>query len=523
MNKTRNYFDYIEYVKSEIEKGNRPKDLADYNKNFKGKVYFEFHHIVPKCFGGTEMIPLTAREHILAHYLLCYIYPTGQEHYKMLCALQRLLSSRKSIPLREDSKLEVLINSKLIAKKREELSKEKSIQQTGKKMHEDFKVKQHNIQSNRSKEWRENISDSKAGEKNPNFGKIWYTNGKENILADSCPTGFTKGRTILKSSTPCRPVLSSDGNEFKSLEEVRAFYGISSNSLVSEIISKRRSSKLDLKYDDSFEIEIPENIDRDFIRKFNKFPYETYFKSELEKDFENLKISNAAAAHNGNKIIGQFHKSMYEDRVSSYMPMKDAWHDIGLMKSVILNRQKYLYKNKLSPKDLRRGFTVAKIAPHPSVFQPSYAKFLVQTYLSDCNTIFDPFSGYSGRMLGSIAAGKNYIGQDIDPTHVKESNQIIKFFKLDASVQQKDIFDSEGEYECLFTCPPYNLKEIWGTELKDLSCDDWIDECLKRFKCKWYLFVVDKTDKYSKYIVNEKSNKSHLVDSTEKVILIGNR
>ena len=38
-----------------------------------------------------------------------------------------------------------------------------------------------------------------------------------------------------------------------------------------------------------------------------------------------------------------------------------------------------------------------------------------------------------------------------------------------------------------------NLKEIWGTDLKDLSCDQWIDECLKRFKCKKYLFVVDKT------------------------------
>ena len=35
MNKIKNYFDYIEYVKSEVEKGNRPKNQSDYVKNFK--------------------------------------------------------------------------------------------------------------------------------------------------------------------------------------------------------------------------------------------------------------------------------------------------------------------------------------------------------------------------------------------------------------------------------------------------------------------------------------------------------
>ena len=80
--------------------------------------------------------------------------------------------------------------------------------------------------------------------------------------------------------------------------------------------------------------------------------------------------------------------------------------------------------------------------------------------------------------------------------------------------------ESNGEYECLFPCPPYNLKEIWGTDLKDLSCDQWIDECLKRFKCKKYLFVVDKTEKYKEFIVNVKDNSSHLTKGSEKIILI---
>lgn len=41
--------------------------------------YFEKHHIIPKCLGGTNkasnIVKLTAREHIIAHFLLVRIYP----------------------------------------------------------------------------------------------------------------------------------------------------------------------------------------------------------------------------------------------------------------------------------------------------------------------------------------------------------------------------------------------------------------------------------------------------------------
>jgi hypothetical protein len=42
-------------------------------------VYYERHHIIPKCIGGandkTNLVLLTAREHFVAHKLLCEIYP----------------------------------------------------------------------------------------------------------------------------------------------------------------------------------------------------------------------------------------------------------------------------------------------------------------------------------------------------------------------------------------------------------------------------------------------------------------
>jgi len=48
-------------------------------KNRTFLTYFENHHILPKCLGGTNdnenLILLTAREHYIAHYLLAKIYP----------------------------------------------------------------------------------------------------------------------------------------------------------------------------------------------------------------------------------------------------------------------------------------------------------------------------------------------------------------------------------------------------------------------------------------------------------------
>ena len=49
--------------------------------------YFEKHHIIPHCLGGSDddsnLVNLTAREHFLAHWLLHRIYP---DNYKLACA-----------------------------------------------------------------------------------------------------------------------------------------------------------------------------------------------------------------------------------------------------------------------------------------------------------------------------------------------------------------------------------------------------------------------------------------------------
>jgi hypothetical protein len=81
LNYTEIYNRIIERARSE----NRRKGVG---------LYYEAHHIIPKCMGGDgalhqwrfhpNLVLLTAREHFVAHRLLCEIYP---ENIKLKLAL----------------------------------------------------------------------------------------------------------------------------------------------------------------------------------------------------------------------------------------------------------------------------------------------------------------------------------------------------------------------------------------------------------------------------------------------------
>lgn len=56
--------------------------------------YTERHHILPKSLGGSDSIEnltnLTAREHFICHWLLTKMYPSGEEHWKMINAFRMM-------------------------------------------------------------------------------------------------------------------------------------------------------------------------------------------------------------------------------------------------------------------------------------------------------------------------------------------------------------------------------------------------------------------------------------------------
>lgn len=164
--------------------------------------YKERHHITPRCIGGSDdasnLVELTAREHFIAHKLLCEIYPndskllyalwlmsnktqsnTQQRNYTVSSReyehIKLLISeARKSFTHSDETKLKIgqsskgreawnkgkqhtnEIKKKLSAAWTKDRRKQKSLSQTGKQLTHETKNK---------------MSDAHKGEKNHNYGK----------------------------------------------------------------------------------------------------------------------------------------------------------------------------------------------------------------------------------------------------------------------------------------------------------------------------------------------------------------
>jgi len=71
----------------------------------KNGIYYEKHHIIPKCCGGTDnrlnMILLTAREHFICHWLLHLMHPNNDKllmAFSMMCQVKSDNQKRNFTP-----------------------------------------------------------------------------------------------------------------------------------------------------------------------------------------------------------------------------------------------------------------------------------------------------------------------------------------------------------------------------------------------------------------------------------------
>jgi len=292
-------------------------------------------------------------------------------------------------------------------------------------------------------------------------------------------------------------------------------------------------------------------IDREYEKIQNiEFPWPLEHEitdKRCQNEFRNI-IDKDRSIKTLSWLIKRFHKSIIYANCNNSLSAYDGWQEIKkdkeLFRRFYANRLRCSdwFKEKDNWKSLLVGYvpefiygiglSTAKFFPLPTYFKPDLAKYLIKNFLNEYTTIFDPFSGYSGRMIGALACGKNYIGQDLCKSSVEESKEIYEFIKpiikekfnhdVNCELRYCDSIKEGGYYECLLTCPPYENIESWpGVEPLGYNCDKWIDICLTRYKCERYIFVVDnKITKYKKYIINNIENFSHWGTNKEYIVKI---
>lgn len=256
------------------------------------------------------------------------------------------------------------------------------------------------------------------------------------------------------------------------------------------------------------------------------FPYPKEPENKMKKSYEQLKKFDQIPKKGnllGNSLILNFHKSIWGCKKKGKKSPLEAWNNKKLLERCVRNRFIYKGADNLSSMNILRGFTVSSIAPKVSIFMPTMAKHILKKYSDNAKTVVDPFSGFSGRLLGTTSLDKSYTGYDIRKEAIEESKQIVDFLDLkNVKLFQGDIeniFDS-NEYDVLLTCPPYENIEIWMENQECKSEDYYIDLCLKKFKSKKYIFIIKETKKYNKYIKESISWNSHLSKNVEHIVII---
>lgn len=262
------------------------------------------------------------------------------------------------------------------------------------------------------------------------------------------------------------------------------------------------------------------------------------FKSLCKNDLKNKTNSN---------IIHVFYPSIPTASRGGRMSPVEFWKKIQTDENLF----KKFYENRLLRSDwfnekngknlqfLKKGFvpdfiysigcTTGRFAEKVSIFKPACAKNILNKFAPEAESVIDCFSGYGGRLLGSLAAGKSYIGYDINDITVKESNNLINWietnfpeYKGKAKVEERDAFLSNGKADVFFSCPPYLRKdkktpiEVWESSSGKIVClkdsDEIIDYVLANFDCDKYIFVFDSQggSKYSKYVKGNLENINYI-------------
>lgn len=131
-------------------------------------VYYELHHILPKCLGGGDenenLVLLTAREHYVCHKLLFFMFPNNLMLCKAYRAMVHLHNRNKRIIKLTSREYEEARIISSIASRRENLSPEtrKIMSEKSRNRTPESKAKKKETENNKSQAEKDELSRRKS-------------------------------------------------------------------------------------------------------------------------------------------------------------------------------------------------------------------------------------------------------------------------------------------------------------------------------------------------------------------------
>jgi 16S rRNA G966 N2-methylase RsmD len=194
-----------------------------------------------------------------------------------------------------------------------------------------------------------------------------------------------------------------------------------------------------------------------------------YTDSELKKDWNSLKHfltsqnGTSSTVRVGMKLCEHFFPNFYNIKNSKGMSFSNSWNRENLVKVLRWNR-----KSHSTPylSEIKRGIYFCTGLTKNTMFRPHLAKTIVSYFQGE--TVLDPCAGWGGRMLGTLAAGKKYIGFETNEETYSALKNLSHFLgekptlyntgaeNISTTLQQK--------VDIVLTSPPYYNLEIYSEQ-----------------------------------------------------------
>ncbi|MBU2060136.1 MAG: hypothetical protein KKB38_20690 [Gammaproteobacteria bacterium] len=213
--------------------------------------------------------------------------------------------------------------------------------------------------------------------------------------------------------------------------------------------------------------------------------------------------------------------SVLDARQGYWQARKKKWLSLGIESEVgrkerLINYHENVakYKGGYHEKDgtLKKTFGV-------SVFDPVLCELVYHWFNYPDGRIIDPFAGGSVRGIVASILGMNYTGVELRKEQVEANysqwNRISdKKFAVEMpspnwvcgdSIFIKDLIG--GEYDLIFSCPPYGDLEIYSHDPRDISSlnfEDFLDSYFKIIKTTCSML---KNNRFACFVVSDFRNK----------------
>ena len=205
--------------------------------------------------------------------------------------------------------------------------------------------------------------------------------------------------------------------------------------------------------------------------------------------------------------------SVLDARQGYWQERKRAWLALGIQSE--LGRHDNLASAPAMPEYSNCSLTY--IAPGTSIFDPVLCELAYRWFCPPAGKILDPFAGGSVRGIVAAWLGRNYTGVELRPEQVAANEK--QWGEIAGGARRNlarwitgDAINTQalagGEYDFLFSCPPYYDLEVYSDLAGELSAAKTYDDFVVRYR-KIIAIGVDmlKADRFACFVVGDIRDK----------------